>query len=765
MRRTARRTLSLGLALLCGLTLSAGARALQFDFQAPTTATDAATPDLLRDLAERLIPVYQDSDPDRYLATLSALQAVAGNPTAANASRQTLHERRLADHGTRPLGRSVIYDLYARARAMQAEQRVPFDEGFKRAVKDTLGAASDQEAYALGQWLATSPSVYRADLQRALDESRPKDSIDQAEALQLIRKYLAFEAYRTFAPLVDGLLADDDKRRYLVEEGVTIRTRDGARLSAVVIRPRAAARPLPALLEFTIYDSQNYARECAAHGYAGVVAYARGKRSSVDAVVPYEHDGADARAVIGWIARQAWSDGRVGMYGSGYSGFTSWAAAKRMPAALKAIATSAADAAGIDVPLQGGIFQNSAYRWSLHAANTHAEDETRLHDEARWLAFDAQWYRSGRRYRDLGRSYDRPNPLFIRWLNHPSYDRYWQKMLPQGAEFAHIDIPVLTVTGYYAASAPGDLYYFTQHQKHAARADHRLVVGPYDDAGTDAPDPAPVLEGYTIDPAARVDLHELRYQWFDHVFKGTASPTLLTAAVNYEVMGANTWRHAASLATMATGRSRYYLEAAPSGFAASPAGLRLSARRNARPAFSQQSVNLADRRDADVARLRPIVAKTLATHGEKIFVSEPLREGADIAGLLSGQLDFTVNKMDMDVEVSLYELLATGDYVRLFSPAYAFRASYARDRAHRHLLRAGERQVLGFASERLTARELKAGSRLVVVLGIVKRPDREINYGTGNDVSAESIADADVPLKIRWYNDSYVDLPMRAQRE
>ena len=37
----------------------------------------------MRDLAGRLVPVYQEPDPDRYLANLSALQMVGGNYTAA----------------------------------------------------------------------------------------------------------------------------------------------------------------------------------------------------------------------------------------------------------------------------------------------------------------------------------------------------------------------------------------------------------------------------------------------------------------------------------------------------------------------------------------------------------------------------------------------------------------------------------------------------------------------------------------------------------
>jgi hypothetical protein len=36
----------------------------------------------------------------------------------------------------------------------------------------------------------------------------------------------------------------------------------------------------------------------------------------------------------------------------------------------------------------------------------------------------------------------------------------------------------------------------------------------------------------------------------------------------------------------------------------------------------------------------------------------------------------------------------------------------------------------------------------------------QINYGTGKDVSGESIADAGEPLHVRWYNDSVVHVPV-----
>ncbi len=64
-------------------------------------------------------------------------------------------------------------------------------------------------------------------------------------------------------------------------------------------------------------------------------------------------------------------------------------------------------------------------------------------------------------------------PCFAVWLNHPSYDRYWQKFLPFRQEFGKIGIPVLTMTGYFSDGASGALYYFGEHLRHNPRANTR----------------------------------------------------------------------------------------------------------------------------------------------------------------------------------------------------------------------------------------------------------------------------------------------------
>jgi putative CocE/NonD family hydrolase len=724
------------------------------EFHPPAAASDAAAPAIMRDLAERLLPVYQEADPDRYLANLSALQLVTGNYSAADVSRQALRDRRRRADAGRPAGRAAVYDIYAYAKALEAEDRVSFADGFARSFREVAARLNDHDAYAVTRWLIISPAVYRDELQKSLDQQRTTDRISQADAIDLIRKYITFDAYRSFGPLVGPLVAEDDSRRYTAAENVLVKSADGASISALVIRPKGTSKPLPTLLEFTIYDSQNYARECAAHGYAGVVAYTRGKHANYP-IIPYQHDGDDARAVINWIAKQPWSDGRVGMYGDRYSGFTSWSAAKSLPPALKAIATSAPSAPGIDVPMEGGVFQNSAYRWSSYVTDPQASDESAYYDDAPWRALDQKWYKSGRRYRDLGRLNGKPNPVFIRWLNHPSYDKYWRDMLPYREQFARINIPVLTITGYYAGSEPGALYYFTQHHRYNPNADHTLMIGPYDDTAMQR-GPLAMLQGYEVDAAALIDLRELRYQWFDHVLKGAAMPGLLTERVNYELMGANEWRHAASLESMAKGSLRYYLDGTGSGDRH-----RLTQRKIPRPAVWRQTISLTDRSDFAWTAPADFISRSLTTHNAVMFVSEPMTKTTEFNGQFSGKLDFTVNKMDMDLNVTLYELLPGGDYIYLFNPTYEFRASYARDRANRHLLKAGERQELIFKSERMTSRRLQPGSRLVMILGVNKRPDREINYGTGNDVSEETIADGKPPIRIQWYNDSYIDIPIR----
>ncbi len=729
------------------------AAAQNFGFEPPTEATDPALPAALRDLAERVLPVYSENDPDRYFSTLAALQMAVGDPAAARTSRATLRERLQSEQSVLPPGRAIVYDIYVGARALESTDKVAFATAYMQAFNETMGGLDDLAAYEVEGWFTAPVEPLREAFQHALDRQRGQTSITLEEALELVQTWFAFDAYRSADSLVRPLLAEDIARRYIVEE-LAIPVGQDATVAATMVRPRGAdADTLPALLEFTLDRSSRDAREAAAHGYASVLALARITDDAASRPrAPFETDGNDARAVIDWLAHQPWSDGRVAMQGARYGGFVAWSAAKKLPAALKAIATSDPLAPGIDVPNRNGIFLSSSYRW-VYELLAPPGDELRG-NEARWRAFEEEWYRSGRRYRDLPSLPGRGSAVFRSWLNHPSYDRFWQKWLPFGAEFASVDIPILTVTGYYSAGQTGALYYVTQHLGRNANADHTLLIGPFDEHAVEHGASASVRE-LGLDLVARIAPANVRYEWFAHVLRGAEQPALLRGQINYQLDGANEWHHAPSLAALESNRHRFYLAASPDG-----APHALLTVKPAMPVSLTQTANLRDRTDAESRPKQELVLQEDPNVG-MLFATEPFDEGVDVAGRLRGELDFTVNKQDVDLVVTLYELRSHGEYVSLFDPPFVFRASYARDRVHRHLLQAGVRQQLPFQSDRMVGRRLQPGSRLVLALAINKRADQQINYGLGNDVSEESSEAAGAPLRIRWHEGSFIEIAAR----
>ncbi|MEJ0004812.1 MAG: CocE/NonD family hydrolase [Steroidobacteraceae bacterium] len=744
------------------------AYAQELDFHAPSSTNDPGLVATMRDLAVRVLPVYQEADAGRYLNNLSALQLVAGSIDSAWNSRQSLLDRRRPQETGRPIRQAVIFDLYLRARELSNQGNVPFAEAYARAYQQTVPALSDLDAYTLNGWLARPVYQFRAALQHALDQDRSQPRITTEHAIDLIWAYLTFDAYRNFSIAATGLMHADDQRRYIMDDKVTIMMPDGPQLAARVIRPRNAAATLPTLLEFTLGDDPNSdLRETAAHGYVGVIAYVRSPAAAQ--VLVFEHDGADATAVIAWITHQPWSDGRVGMTGMRYSGFTAWAALRELPPALKAVATADATAPGVDFPLRNGIFRSQAYRWIQDATNSEVPDYSSESEDASWHQLDRRWYSSGKPFRELDRLAGHPSPIFQRWLSHPSYDSYWHSMVPFGPQFARIKIPVLSITGYYASGELGSIYYFNQQLKADPKANHTLVIGPWTDGSIDN-GPMPDLRGVAVDPVAQMDLDDLRYEWFDQIFRRGPWPDFIKGRVNVQLAGANDWLHAPTLDSLANGSVRYFLD--PQGLtpaepkvtarhaAANGGRYRLVLRRSSHKQTVTQLIQLADRTDADWTPPASLIAKSLSERNTLVLVSDPLARTTDLVGTPKLHLDFAPNKFDVDLSVTLYEQLANGDYIQLFAPPFEFRASYARDLAHRRLLRAGEEQELDVTVERVLGRRLQAGSRLVIAIGVIKRPDRQINYGTGGDVSTESIADGRTPLRIRWGNGTYLELPI-----
>src|SRR5262245_3441021 len=740
------------------LALGIGAYASPQELDLPQAAVkdEAALDEALPGLAKRVIAIYADPDPDRRLDNLFRLQLVAGQHDEAVTTLRRLTElRRTTDPAsTLPL---LPFELLAQARAKQTGG-LGFDEAFKQEFREVFSRMNDKAAGEAIPWFGVPLNRRREDLRLAVERQKGKDRITVTDAVDLLRKHFFYHAFQATLPLTNVLIAEDDARRYVTDREILIKTPGGAHIAALMVRPKAAKAPLPTLLVFTIYvnDDGDYdeARKIAARGYVGVVAYSRGKGRSPDTPVPYERDGEDARAVIEWISKQPWCDKRVGMYGGSYNGFTQWAAAKHLHPALKTIVPYVAAIPGLGLPMENNVFLNANYAWAFYVTNNKTLDNETYADRKRWNALDGKWYDSGKSYRQIDSVDGAPNKWLQRWLQHPSYDQYWQAMVPYKNDFASINIPVLTITGYYDDGQISALQYLKEHYKYNKSANHYLLIGPYDHFGSQSSRKAPVLRGYAIDPVAQNDTPEITFQWMDYIFRGGQKPALLKDKINYQVMGANEWKHAPSLKKMSNEILTLYLTDEKLGDQ-----YKLSSVKPLNQGFLHQEVDLGDRKTSNNDYYPNLVVgkKPNLTNGFS-FISKPFAEAVEISGVFSGEIKATINKKDMDIGVVLYEVLPNGE---LFHLSYFIgRASYARDMSVRRLLTPGKMESIPFDRTRMVSRRLDKGSRLLVTLNVNKSRFCQINYGAGKDVSDEDINDAKTPLQIKWHNVSYVKIPV-----
>lgn len=124
---------------------------------------------------------------------------------------------------------------------------------------------------------------------------------------------------------------------------VFVRMRDGVELATDIYLPESGDA-FPTILVRLPYDKNSryvfmeaVARRATAAGYALVVQDVRGKyRSGGESMGP-ANEVRDGYDTLQWISAASWSNGRVGMFGDSYYGFTQWAAVSSRHPALRAI--------------------------------------------------------------------------------------------------------------------------------------------------------------------------------------------------------------------------------------------------------------------------------------------------------------------------------------------------------------------------------------------------------------------------------------------
>ena len=703
---------------------------------------------------------YADSEGMKLpLSERYRFELLAGQFERAIESIRAFREMSHATHGHPPL---IPYELFAKAKIRQQNLGENFKDSYKSVFRNYLVNCSDTKLSTITTSFTTYDAVvqftagFKTSYQRAPDAPIPVN-----EASELLKAYFLYHIFSLTEPIVFHETEQEENQRYLIHEELITSPRDGAELSVITVRKRSTvtSEPLPAILIFTIYadsSNKNQAMLAASKGYVGVIATSRGKRQSKNAIEPYKYEHRDVYVVIDWISHQAWNNGKVGMYGGSYNGFSQWASLKeKVHPALKTIVPSVSAAPGIDVPMENNIFFNFPYKWIPYVTNDKFLDNTANYDSQRWQNLQNTWFNSGAPYNKLDSIDGTPNRIFQEWINHPGYDSYWQSMIPYKEDFAHIDIPILSTTGYYDDGQRGAMYYYNEHLKYKPNAEHYLLIGPYDHWGAQGAS-SPNLRGYEIDPVAEINIREnLVFEWFDYILKGKEKPALLKDKVNFQVMGKNEWLHTPALGDMSTDSLVYYLQNAEDK------GTYLLATRKTQeqPAINL-SIDLADRSTSNNVEYYPwpIMQDSINQKDGLIFQTAPFENEVIFNGSFSGELKVTSNKKDFDFSVTLYELTPEGKYFHL--SYYIGRASYAKSREKRELITPGVETTISFDNTRIISKKMAKGSRLVAVINGDKNEYAQINYGTGRDVSTESIVDAAEPLLLKFSTDSKISIPV-----
>jgi putative CocE/NonD family hydrolase len=332
-----------------------------------------------------------------------------------------------------------------------------------------------------------------------------------------------------------GLVWGAQPEAFERELNVSIRMRDGVDLSANILRPAGNGR-VPALLVRTPYNKgtnvSRFYEGFVRRGYAVVIEDVRGRFGSEGVFEPMHQETADAEDTLNWIARQSWSNRRIGMLGGSYLGIVQWKAALLKNPYLKAIfpAVSGCDDYFDRFYSRGGALK-LAQRLEWMAQNLRPPAMRK--PDFRIFTLNLPLRSSDRLA--TGRSWE----FYQHALDHPSYDAYW-KSVSVRERLDDVEIPVFAMGGWYDNFIEGDLEAFRVRRKLGRT--HRLIVGPW------AHNMSPEFPGYDFGPEARLPIQSYQAEWFDHWVKGeperngNGRHAVANPPLRIYVMGANRWR-------------------------------------------------------------------------------------------------------------------------------------------------------------------------------------------------------------------------------
>lgn len=319
--------------------------------------------------------------------------------------------------------------------------------------------------------------------------------------------------------------------------------RDGVELAADLYLPRPEGR-FSTIVIRTPYGKQGLSRVAETfvqHDYAVVVQDVRGKYASGGTFTPFVNETNDGVDTLDWIARAAWSDGRVGMWGSSYLAMSGLLVAWHGHPALKAVFSNSGwdESAGINVS-GGAVHIGLAIPWLLFEGGK---------TQRSLKQFDMDELFFHKPLRDVFK---------IAGVEMPAWIDERVPRANRRSPTARVNVPVFHIAGWYDFVSPGSLAAW-RAMRNASAAPQKLMIGPWiHDQVWGAETRVGELDA---GPDARMGVDrilELALAWFDVHIRGVQHSI---APVEVFILGENRWRTFADWPPPNTTTQRLYLAA------------------------------------------------------------------------------------------------------------------------------------------------------------------------------------------------------------
>lgn len=549
-----------------------------------------------------------------------------------------------------------------------------------------------------------------------------------------------------------ALHAEDDPGRaetdVQLQWGIEIPVADGTELNGTLYRPNdPSGQRLPAIVTITPYISDRYHPDAlyfARNGFAFLIVDTRGRGNSGGEFRPLGiEDGTDGRDIVEWIADQPWSNGKVGMRGGSYGGYNQWATARYFPEHLTTIVPIASPHHGTDFPMNYNVQYPYVIRWLTLTSGVTPQGRL-FGDSDFWNRKFREYHTSGIAFEALDELVGNPSPHFDDWVAHPLHDDYWAARVPAAEDYARFELPILTITGYYDGDQPGAMEYYRRHMRHgseAGKANHFLILGPWDHSGTRMPKQE--FGGIEFGDAAMFDAFQLDRDWYRWAMGDGERPEFIKDRVTYFVAGANEWKGAKSLEDIADAELVYNLQSAGPADGLFHSGT-LSTKAPVSADVDQYVYDPLDTSKTEIELGDDYIIdpqELLATDGDGlVYHSQPFAEAAEISGYPRFEAWIEMDVPDTDINVTLYEVLADGTSIALTGETK--RARFRRSLTEETLMTPGEVEHFVFENFYFFSRQIAKGSRLRLFIRPANLVDKQRNYNSGGVVSKETAEDA-----------------------